>query len=463
MGRGAVEGSAKSSVARILVAIALAFGPPAACGARGDLAIDIDPSAGGNGGPGARGGAAGRGGTFGRDAGAGRGGRSGTGGAFGRGGTGALGGGNGGSAGALGSAGVFGRGGSAGGLGSGGGGRDGGAENCTNFADDDHDGATDCEDTDCRAGFICVPENPDGWSGPLVLWEQTAADGSVASPEIACETWANSQLLAVGRNDFEAKPPSCAECACGPPEGMACERALVLFGEGQNCGGTVVLHRALANSCTLPVLPAAAQRGARWQAPAEGGTCEARALGDSIVPPLTWRRQALLCADGLQGAGCRSGACFPRPAAPFHLGTCVVRDGDVPCPAGYPHRAFYYADSDDTRDCTPCSCAQPAGASCTGSVTVSTDLVCSTDSVTLRSPDVCSMLPPDPSPPQRPDRESRSVLFEPGSPVGGSCTASGGRAVGEFLPLSGVTVCCTPPPPPIAVPTATSPPDGGRG
>jgi hypothetical protein len=464
-------------VIRSLLATAVALGTAAACGARDDgVDVEFDPGAGGNLGTGAISGSSGRGGggSFGRGGALGSdgvggafgsdgvGGAFGTAGAFGSAGTFGSGGtfGAAGTGGSVGPDGSVGRGGSSGRGGSGRGGTagfpdgglpdgsipdasfpDSGREDCMNGRDDDGDNLLDCADPDCSAGFVCTPPAPAGWLGPAALWQ-----GTDVPPFRLCPDNGYQQGLGGGWTGIIAEPALCADCTCSAPEGASCATANLSFGNPGTCGGLTLPTTILANVCQSFRLRLDA-RSVGWDsAPATGGACQSGTDGDSTLPPVRWSRYAAACYNPRPGGGCSSGGCLPRPAAPFGGGICITQTGDLACPSPYTERFLYYGGLLDNRSCTACSCASPSGATCSGSVLLGSDAICSADRITLSRLGSCADLGPDPTPPEPPAQQSRSAYYTGSVANRGTCAPSGGAPIGSAEATNPITYCCTPPP-----------------
>ncbi len=468
-------------VIRGLLATAVALVTAAACGARDDgFDQEFDPGTGATSGSSGRGGS-GRGGTLGRGGSVGRGGAfgsDGVGGAFGsdgvcgafgtagafgsggmlgRGGTfgtaGAFGsGGSVGADGSVGRGGSSGRGGSAGTGGTGGfrdggvldagppdvGRPDGAIEDCMNGRDDDGDSLPDCADPDCNAGFACMAPVPEGWLGPVALWQ-----GTDVPPFTLCPDNGYQQGLGGGWAGIIADPAQCADCMCSSPLGTSCATFSLSFGNSGTCGGLTAPTTLLANVCQSFRLSLDA-RSVRWEsAPATGGACQSGTDGDSTVPPVRWSRYAAACYNPRPGGGCVMGSCLPRPAAPFASATCITQTGDLVCPYPYTQRYLYYGGLLDNRSCSACSCASPSGAACSGSVILGSDGICSSDRITLSTVGSCSDLGPDPTPPDLPARQSRSAYYTGNVTNRGTCAPSGGAPVGSAEATNPITYCCT--------------------
>lgn len=313
-------------------------------------------------------------------------------------------------------------------------------EICTNGVDDDGDGAVDCEDTDCDEGYTCAPSVPAGWQGPVALWE----GGSAAGAPACSKAGGYPDLEVTAMDDLTAPAAQCAACRCLAPEGIVCPTAQLGFYTSTSCNVVGSAASITADECHAFVFSGAAPTGLRWEAsPALGGACRPDLDGTSRLPPLRWDRFARACGSAPEGEGCGTGACVPRPSAPFGAGLCIYRRGDFACPAGpYVNRELYFERAADSRSCTECSCSSPSGASCTGSLTLATDRNCSVDLQVLSSAGQCTALIPDPTPPDPPFLASRSFFYEDTGPVGGSCSPFGGQPAGTATPADPVTICC---------------------
>ncbi|MBM4376786.1 MAG: hypothetical protein FJ095_17020, partial [Deltaproteobacteria bacterium] len=316
-------------------------------------------------------------------------------------------------------------------------------DDCLDGVDGDGDGFVDCADLDCAPGFSCVPSIPQGWFGPLALFE---------GPGVGAVPTCNADdgfpvLVADGFDGLAAQQATCAACSCGAPKGVACNVAsFQLFGADQCMGGGGGLTIA-ANTC-VAFVSMTDPRSVRWAtAPAAGGVCIGKAAAPPKVPPLSWSTRMRACGAAALGAGCGGDVCAPRPAEGFAPGACIAQAGDVPCPGPeYPLRQVYYRDVDDSRTCTDCDCTAPQGMTCTGALSLATDAQCGVDVTTMSTVGECAPLGPDPTPPPQPSvyQTLRSVVYASGPSVGGSCSPIPSVPVGAATPLDPVTVCCVP-------------------
>lgn len=278
----------------------------------------------------------------------------------------------------------------------------------------------------------CVPVAPDGWQGPFELAEVIgAADaGDLPTCGAAYPTAAFSL-----HGSPAAAPTSCA-CTCDVTCGAPVASVFSDTNCSRSCGTAIV-----GAGCTALSLPSCPQNGGggpgkgiglstRFAAPV--GSCSAQPSAATEPPP--WTANAALCAPSAPAAGaCDAGAVCAPPTDPgFEARTaCVVREGTVSCPTGYPvshgrqgPQGPYFASADDTRACG-CTCDPPSGAGCALDVTTYDDVSCPTarDHVTTATACVSAV--------------AAVAVTGPGM-----CTAHG-ILTGAFTPTGPATVCCT--------------------
>ncbi|MBM4359269.1 MAG: hypothetical protein FJ096_14300, partial [Deltaproteobacteria bacterium] len=314
-------------------------------------------------------------------------------------------------------------------------------DDCLDGVDGDGDGLVDCADADCAPGFTCIPAVPQGWFGPLTLFEGPSQGGAPTCGD------GHPILVADAFEGLSADPASCAACSCGSPKGVACNVASFQLFAGDNCMGGGGGLTIAANAC-IGFVSMTDPRSVRWAtAPAAGGVCIGKADAPPMVKPYAWATRMRACGAATLGEGCGNDMCAPRPPQGFAPGTCIAQAGDVPCPdPGYPLRQVYHRNVDDTRTCTDCDCTPPLGMTCSGSMSLGTDGQCSADITTLSTVGQCAPLDPDPTPPPQPSvyQTLRSVVYNSGVSVGGSCSPIPSVAVGAAVPVDPITVCCTP-------------------
>lgn len=242
-----------------------------------------------------------------------------------------------------------------------------GPEDCSNGIDDDCNGATDCADPACAA-YGCAAPAPDGWVGPVALYEDTPAAPS-------CPT---GFTAAVDSNGGLNAPDAQCTCSC-TPSGQDCSEPAAQFysdvgcGAGSKCPTGVPLPSGV---CT----PVAACGGASvsFGAPIptwSGGTCTAR--GTTDVGPWSFTTLARVCSwsgsvDIPGGCSLATYQCLKKPTGLFQTSFCIYHVGDPPpsCPPGaYSNRHVYFSSATDARRCTTCSCGgPPTGGGCSGSI-----------------------------------------------------------------------------------------------
>jgi hypothetical protein len=246
------------------------------------------------------------------------------------------------------------------------------AETCFNGVDDDCDNATDCADSDCTAGAMCVPAVTDGFAiGVRVGLNDSCPVGYTASPKNV------HRNLSAGT--------ACTGCTCthiptvckavavayGPTASDFCNGVLLgeLQSRGGNCSGFT--------SATLDV----SRLSVTGYQPVT--TCQAPAGSTGQRSPATWAQSYKFCerVAGPTGGGCASGLlCVAKSTATV----CALAAGARACPNTYSSSANWYGGFSDTRVCTNCQCQMGVGSCPTSPDTQSADL--------FRSPD-CSGSP----------------------------------------------------------------------
>jgi hypothetical protein len=140
------------------------------------------------------------------------------------------------------------------------------------------------------------------------------------------------------------------------------------------------------------------------------------------------------------GAGCTSAnqLCVRSAGASFETALCISQVGDVSCPAqDYTERTLMFTSVADTRGCADCTCGDPTGITCGGTVTLYTNNPCSGNGTGVPTTGTCVAAP-------------GLEYFHAGTyavttgPTGGSCDPAGGAATGEATPGDPVTICCLP-------------------
>ncbi|MDC0682633.1 hypothetical protein [Sorangium atrum] len=292
----------------------------------------------------------------------------------------------------------------------------------------------------------CVSPAPLGWSGPALLW--------FGPPEATPECPADAPTIGYeGFADLQQVPKTCPTCACDPPE-VSCSLPTAWAASSSSCPGDepdavatpFAAPDAWDGACTADgAIPADQDcngepcvQSLTIAAPSvTAGACTPRIEAPQPIPQnaLWWATRATACVAGAHTACADATTC--APAAPPAFLTCIYHEGDAACPEGYPQRHVFYKDVLDGRDCTPCSCGEPTGASCTIMASVYRDAAC-TDLVasTLVDSSVpfCGVTPPGLG---LGSKSAAVVEVEPGA-----CAPQGGEPVGELQPAEPSTFCC---------------------
>ncbi|MBK7581490.1 MAG: hypothetical protein IPI67_14930 [Myxococcales bacterium] len=349
--------------------------------------------------------------------------------------------------------------GATGGGGTGGTGGGGGPENCTNGVDDDGDGKIDCEDTDCQAGFTCAPSLPTGWVGPVAMFE-----GAAPAPD-CLQSGGYPTIKQNANSTIKAGAATCPTCACDPATGAQCTADLFMY-DDTACQGNFwttstsppYAPTALVSSsgqCVTYSLCHGADDAGTYKPTSvnfknlqvSGGTCSPKTTGTKNIVAPTWDKAVRACGDASgAGKGCgTTGACLPKPKAPFGTGLCVYKTGDVACPSGaYSQKKLSYLNFTDNRDCDACACGSASSGTCSNpSLKIYTD-ACVTNEQTVTA-NACVLASNDPT------TQSGGCAGFPADTrgakltatvSGATCPASGGQVTGSAAPTEPVTFCC---------------------
>lgn len=157
------------------------------------------------------------------------------------------------------------------------------------------------------------------------------------------------------------------------------------------------------------------------------------------LPAPSWSSAARACwTTGAPQSSCGSHQyCLPD-IGPF----CIKHPDDVPCPTvgEYRTRRVYYQGSSDQRDCTPCSCDAPSGASC--SFPPAANLVVGSFGTGCSIPTGQPFFVPLTCAPKVPSAFALALLMDAGLDAG-ACPPSGGAPDGAVIPTTPTTFCCT--------------------
>lgn len=272
----------------------------------------------------------------------------------------------------------------------------------------------------------CLPPAPNGWSGPVAMYEGNAPPACVGD-------FAGTALSA--KSDFEVGQDHCA-CACDPPTGEACGSAGIC---PNSASGACLLCLAGAGYSVAPGACTSAtnlnnRRLYFTNTPAYTATgCQPRA-SNTTIDQSGFRNEVVACDMADPGGTCNGGAvCTPKLGTSFQA-ACVIQSGDVACPAGpYSVKVTTYSGFNDNRSCTACTCGSASG-TCNSEVV----LVDSCNPIPFLhkrvSPGECSTA-----------LTVSSGYLRHNTDPQGSCPASAPGTTGEAKPTGAATLCCLQP------------------
>jgi len=293
----------------------------------------------------------------------------------------------------------------------------------------DAEDATGGDAGDCPTSHACVPEAPALWSGPFALRES-------GTSTVSCTGAYDQQAYRLYDNMLPAADASCSTCTCGAVTGQTCRMDVALF-QSSNCTNNCKTIDTHGNTCFELFCNGYPQLGSiRFGSHISGtGSCGASPQ-DASVEPIAWEDHAVLCEATALNACTFGNVCVPIAAPPFQPELCVARTGTHPCLAPYTQSRTLYEEATDTRGCTSCSCDDPQGGSCGGSMVLNIPgPTCGGPGVVYPPENYCMTL----SPP-----ETSAAIVGPLSLSGAGCAPSGGVPTGSASPSSPVSVCCLP-------------------
>lgn len=240
-----------------------------------------------------------------------------------------------------------------------------GPEACSDGIDNDCNGQTDCIDAACTAGYTCVPPLPNGWN-----WS--------AYDQGARPSCANGFTTPTDVGEGLVAPATVCTCGCTTTT-PSCTTGNVRITSGKKggngCQDDGDQMESAAGGCQPLSQSIDVNNGAKVSVTAPspiGGSCAANPTVSK--PAVSYATQGRTCAfAGNVGAGCSGGdVCAPK-AAPYKM--CVVRTGDVACPAGFLVKHLTGRVVADTRGCSQCTCNFNQGA-CGGTLTLFSNNAC---------------------------------------------------------------------------------------
>jgi hypothetical protein len=272
---------------------------------------------------------------------------------------------------------------------------------------------------------ICLPA-PAGWSGPVVVLEDTSA------PLPCGGNWSNEVFTAY-QGPIEA-PSECSGCECAPPLDGGCEVPEVTVYQSNTCAAVKAVGSSGPGCTALPNLGGSGISAA--PANPTPGDCFPNG-GDLTEGPISWAAQARLCDGAPAGDACQGGTCYPAPEGDARV--CVYRDGEHECPPGYSNQHALHHGALDERTCTACQCGPEEGAECAGMLYGYTASV----PCDVANPDTgAQLIPQDDSCQDVAGSVWKHTRWQEGPRMPGACEPTGGEPGGEVTPVDPVTVCC---------------------
>jgi len=271
-------------------------------------------------------------------------------------------------------------------------------------------------------GCTCAPPPPEGWFGPTAM--------NLGPDPAGCAPPSGQEVLAGGVGVPFGREAVCGACACGPPAASCPANTSVALYTQSLCGGGSISVDVSVNGVCHSVGPVDGLSFLADVAPTQ--TPCAPSGGSPAVSLAAWPNNARLCALG-GGPGCAGGGtCAPRPGDA--RSPCIHRVGDVACPEGpYAERTVVYADVSDTRGCSSCDCGAPIGGTCSAIISFYSDDQCM-QWIMQDAPDgTCHTFT---------GANIGGVKLAPQAALPGTCSPTGGDAIGAVEGSEPTTVCC---------------------
>jgi hypothetical protein len=305
-----------------------------------------------------------------------------------------------------------------------------------------------CSDPICAQSVKCVPPIPSGWFGPVALWRGSGSDTPPSCTESGFPS-ARFPLLYAG--DDPSVAGICPACSCsGAPSAATarCETRVQFLRDSacsssnqQMLGPDDKPGYVVGTSCTKIDLDTSQFTPMLYShdpAYAVDNSCSPQQpTGQRAFPSPIWDL-ALRACDLPQFGGCTSGMCTKRADGVFDRSVCIYQEAAVACPMTDYTLPFQYFNSNDTRDCSGCTCAA-SGLECPTSSTVgdwASDTQCAVSS---------NIVPPTPGCGSYTGGASVNMKLSNATPVPvgtPACVAQGGGIVGSVTKGQAVTFCC---------------------
>jgi hypothetical protein len=228
-----------------------------------------------------------------------------------------------------------------------------------------------CSDPQCAPSFICVPEAPSGWVGPIALFDQ---GGGPPPPTPDACAGAYPDDLFDGLANPSYSPLQCT-CSCsgpvGGPESLCTAPSLGVYWDA-NCEN-LCSSLQLPTPCTSAAAGCASGGGsANVVLPAPIGTWSCSPQATAPTSSYSWTRAGRGCGvtRDLVAGGCGANAvCADKPPTGFQPTLCIYANqnyADCSSVPGYPVFHQYFTSANDGRSCEvgTCGCDAPTDAAC---------------------------------------------------------------------------------------------------
>ncbi len=306
----------------------------------------------------------------------------------------------------------------------------------------------------CPVG-TCVPNAPEGWRGPATFstefWtieQQPCPDGSETldgwnePPALTCPTCSCSEPQSTCKfsSKWTISSHGCGDFDSGTPFGFSpppnwdgsCDIADALP-EGKLCNGIPCVAAVRVSAPTIERIDTSCTPTINYDeelTPKLHNSGSHEPFGRVCVGKQN-AEGTTFCGENNQNV------CLSIPTGAL---TCIVRDGDVACPASWSQKHVLYKQYDDERSCSECSCGPIEGTLCTVKYRIFEDALCSNEigSYDIDGPgnDHCYSLPLG--------NAISGKSMEKVNHKLGACQSLGGEAVGEVKLEQPFTVCCLP-------------------
>lgn len=217
----------------------------------------------------------------------------------------------------------------------------------------------------CGDAARCFRPPGEAWDGPVAIYKG-AQDGNVGcGGNFGKPLWS-------GVFGPKGEPVTCDKCSCNSDdrELLGCTGLTLQVNGSPTCQDT--------NPVEIPVDPSNAGTCENLEGPQAGGVfdgsvrllpgdadarCGAAGGGVSQAPPVGVDGQVSVCGGGKDLGDCpgTEGRCVEVPDDAAVASICVIAEGDLDCPAGYPDKHLYGQTLIDDRSCSDCVCGLTDG------------------------------------------------------------------------------------------------------